>query len=171
MDQISTTEVKAPEAMSPMQQAIGAEQLKKFTQVLEKYKAGKVQTEQRILASENWWKLRNTIEEKKQTNIGADGGFKSVSGWLHNVIVSKHADAMESYPEPIILPRESDDRGEALILSAIIPCIMEQNKFEKTYSDAMWQKIKAGTGVYKIVWDASKLNGLGCLQSHVIRAC
>lgn len=161
MDQISTTEVKAPEAMSPVQQTIGAEQLKKFTQVLEKYKAGKVQTEQRILASENWWKLRNTMEEKKQTNIGADGGFKSVSGWLHNVIVSKHADAMESYPEPNILPREEDDKAEAKILSSIIPCILEQNKFEKTYSDAMWQKIKAGTGVYKIVWDASKLNGLG----------
>ena len=161
MDQISTTEVKAPEAMSPMQQAIGTEQLKKFTQVLEKYKAGKVQTEQRILASENWWKLRNTTEEKKQTNIGADGGFKSVSGWLHNVIVSKHADAMESYPEPNILPREEGDRAEAKILTSIIPCILEQNKFEKTYSDAMWQKIKAGTGVYKIVWDASKLNGLG----------
>ena len=161
MDQISTTEVKAPEALSPMPQTIGTEQLKKFTQVLEKYKAGKVQTEQRVLASENWWKLRNTMEEKKQTNIGADDGFKSVSGWLHNVIVSKHADAMESYPEPNILPREEGDRAEAKILTAIIPCIMEQNKFEKTYSDAMWQKIKAGTGVYKIVWDASKLNGLG----------
>ena len=161
MDQISTTEVKAPEAMSPMPQTIGTEQLKKFTQVLEKYRAGKVQTEQRVLASENWWKLRNTMEEKKQTNIGADDGFKSVSGWLHNVIVSKHADAMESYPEPNILPREEGDRAEAKILTAIIPCIMEQNKFEKTYSDAMWQKIKAGTGVYKIVWDASKLNGLG----------
>lgn len=161
MDQISTTDVKAAEAMSPMPQTIGPEQLKKFTQILEKYKSGKVQTEQRILASENWWKLRNTTEEKKQTNIGADGGFKSVSGWLHNVIVSKHADAMESYPEPNILPREEGDRAEAKILTAIIPCILEQNKFERVYSDAMWQKIKAGTGVYKIVWDAGKLNGLG----------
>ena len=68
---------------------------------------------------------------------------------------------MESYPEPNILPREEGDRAEAKILTSIIPCILEQNKFEKTYSDAMWQKIKAGTGVYKIVWDASKLNGLG----------
>ena len=138
MDQISTTEVRAPEAMSPARQLIGPEQLKKFTQILEKYKAGKVQTEQRVLASENWWKLRNGLEEKKKTNLGADGGFESVSGWLHNVIVSKHADAMESYPEPNILPREETDKGEAKILSAIIPCILEQNKFEKTYSDAMW---------------------------------
>ena len=154
-------EVKAAEAMSATVQPIGSEQVKKFTQVLEKYKAGKSRTEQRIVASENWWKLRNTTEEQKETNIGSDKGFKSVSGWLHNVIVSKHADAIEAYPEPNILPREPDDRGEAQKLSAIIPCILEQNQFEATYSDVMWQKLKTGTGAYKVVWDATKLGGLG----------
>ena len=149
------------QAMQPQAQAIGPEQLQRFMQILQKYKAGKNQTENRIVASENWWKLRNTQEEQKQTNVGKDGGFTSKSGWLHNVIVSKHADAMESYPEPNILPREQDDKGEAGILSAIIPCILEQNQFEETYSDAMWQKLKTGTGVYKVVWDSSKLNGLG----------
>lgn len=145
----------------PTAQAIGPEQLKVFTKTLEEYKTGKSRTEQRILASENWWKLRNSIEEEKGTNIGKDGGFKSVSGWLHNVIVSKHADAMEAYPEPNILPRESGDRGEAQKLSAIIPCILEQNSFEGTYSNVMWQKLKTGTGVYKIAWNTGKLNGLG----------
>lgn len=143
------------------QAVIGPEQIKKFTSVLEEYKAGKSRTEQRILSSENWWKLRNSTEEEKETEIGKDGGYKSVSGWLHNVIVSKHADAMEAYPEPNILPREEGDRGEARMLSAIIPCILEHNNFENTYSDVMWQKIKSGTGVYKIIWDKSKLNGLG----------
>lgn len=140
---------------------IGAEQLRRFTKILEEYKAGKSRTESRIRASENWWKLRNSMEEQKETAIGADGGFKSVSGWLHNVIVSKHADAMESYPEPNILPREAGDRQQAQMLSSILPCILEQNQFEKTYSDAMWQKCKTGTGAYKIIWDQSKLHGLG----------
>ena len=153
------TELTA-EAM-PTAQAIGPEQLKRFTLILQEYKAGKSRTEQRILQSENWWKLRNSIEEEKETGIGADGGFKSVSGWLHNVIVSKHADAMEAYPEPNILPRESGDRGEAQKLSAIVPCILEQNSFEGTYSNVMWQKLKTGTGVYKVAWDTGKLNGLG----------
>ena len=142
-------------------QPIGPEQLRKFTQILQKYKTGKSQTENRIVASENWWKLRNTTEEQKQTNVGKDGGFTSRSGWLHNVIVSKHADAMESYPEPNILPREEGDKAEATMLSAIVPCILEQNQFEETYSDAMWQKLKTGTGVYKVVWDSGKLHGLG----------
>lgn len=160
--EIKTKETAAPEAMNAAGvQPVGAEQLKKFTMVLQQYKAGKNHTESRILASENWWKLRNAVEEKKVTNIGSDRGFTSVSGWLHNVIVSKHADAMEAYPEPNILPREEADRGEAKKLSAIVPCILEQNQYEATYSDVMWQKLKTGTGVYKVVWDAGKLNGLG----------
>ena len=68
---------------------------------------------------------------------------------------------MKAYPEPNILPREQGDKGEAQMLSAIIPCILEQNNFESTYSNAMWQKLKTGTGCYKVVWDTSKLNGLG----------
>ena len=148
-------------APAPSQQVIGAEQLKAFTKTLEEYKAGKVQTELRILASENWWKLRNSIEEQKDSKTAGEDGFKAVSGWLHNVIVSKHADAMKSFPEPNILAREQGDKGEAMMLSAIIPCILEQNNFEATYSDVQWQKLKTGTGCYKVVWDKTKLNGLG----------
>ena len=155
-------QMPAPDAApAPMVQRIGAEQLLAFTKTLEEYKAGKVKTEQRILASENWWKLRNSTEEQSNSKAMADDGFKATSGWLHNVIVSKHADAMKAYPEPNILPREQDDKGEAAMLSAIIPCVLEQNNFEATYSDAMWQKLKTGTALYKVVWDKSKLNGLG----------
>jgi len=147
---------------------IGAEQLKQFTTVLRKYKAGREQTTARIVAAEQWWKLRNTAEERKKVDIGADGGFASVSAWLHNVIVSKHADAIESYPEPNILPREEGDKTEAKLLSAIIPCILEQNEFDSTYSDAMWSKIKFGTGCYKVVWDKSMLGGLGDIRVDAI---
>lgn len=144
----------------PEAQAIGPEQVRRLTETLQRYKAGKAATERRILSSEQWWKLRNSWEERDKTTM-ASHGFKSRSGWLHNVITSKHADAMESYPEPNILPREEGDRQEARMLSAIVPCVLEQNEFERTYSDAMWQKCKTGTGVYKVVWDPGKLNGLG----------
>ena len=163
IDKNTNTDLKAA-VIAP----IGSEQLKELTQILQKYKSGKTLTEQRIVASENWWKLRNTTEEQKTTNIGKDGGFKSVSGWLHNVIVSKHADAMEAYPEPNILPREEGDRGEARKLSAIVPCVLEQNKFDSSYDDAMWQKMKTGTGVYKVVWDKNKLGGLGDIHIECV---
>jgi hypothetical protein len=153
-------QVMPPEAMATKATPIGSEQLKELTQILQKYKAGKTVTEQRIIASENWWKMRNASEEQKVSDI-VKKGFVSKSGWLHNVIVSKHADAMEAYPEPNILPREEGDRGEARMLSAIIPCVLEQNNFEETYDDAMWRKMKSGTAVYKTVWDKNKLNGLG----------
>ena len=144
----------------PEAKAIGPEQVRRLTEILQRYKAGKKATESRILSSEQWWKLRNSWEERDKATM-ASPGFKSRSGWLHNVITSKHADAMESYPEPNILPREEGDRQEARMLSAIVPCVLEQNEFERTYSDAMWQKCKTGTGVYKTVWDPGKLNGLG----------
>lgn len=139
---------------------IGEQQLLDFSKILEEYDKGLKQTKSRIISSENWWKLRNDGEEEKQSEV-KDNGFKSKSGWLHNVLVSKHADAMEAYPEPNILPREEGDKAEAKMLTSIIPCIFEQNHFEKTYSDNMWQKVKFGTGVYKVVWDSGKLNGLG----------
>ena len=139
---------------------VGKEQLRQFMKHLQHYKAGKAGTERRILSSENWWKLRNTAEEHRE-GATREEGFASRSGWLHNVIVSKHADAVEAYPEPNILPREQGDIPQAKLLSAVIPCILEQNQFEQTYSDVMWQKLKTGTGVYKIAWDPTKLGGLG----------
>ena len=139
---------------------INAERLREFTAVLQKYKSGKASLERRVVAAENWWKLRNRFEERRH-GLSDDGGFKSESGWLHNVIVSKHADAMEAYPEPVILPREPGDKEEARLLSAILPCILEQNRFEHTYDLAMWQKLKTGTACYRVVWDSEKQGGLG----------
>lgn len=138
---------------------VDREYVQELTRILQKYKSGKASVERRTVAAENWWRLRNSAEERRSTE--GLKGFQAVSGWLHNVIVSKHADAMEAYPEPSILPREAGDKAEAAMLSKIIPVILEQNDFEKTYSDAMWQKLKTGTGIYKIFWDADKLNGLG----------
>lgn len=146
------------------QMKIGQEQVRAWVEILRSYHAGLGRTKSRIVASENWWKLRNTAEERKVSAIGTDGGFASSSGWLHNVIMSKHADAMEQFPEPVILPREQSDVPEARLLSKILPCVLEQNRFEEVYSDVMWQKMKYGTGVYKVVWDASLLRGLGDIR-------
>ena len=133
---------------------VDTETVREFTKLLRRYKAGKARTESRIIESENWWKLRNGSD-------GIGGDFYSRSGWLHNVIVSKHADAMDAFPEPVILPREVGDREQARMLSAILPCVLEHNHFEEVFSDVMWQKLKTGTGVYKVVWDPAALGGLG----------
>ena len=138
---------------------VDEKRLAEFTRILQKYKAGKASVERRAVAAENWWKLRNSAEERKSSE--GSGGFQAARGWLHNVIVSKHADAMDAYPEPNILPREPGDRQEAWVLQTILPVILEQNEFEKTYSECMWQKLKTGTGVYRVGWDPEKAGGLG----------
>ena len=142
--------------------AIGEEELRKLTLVLQRYKSAKKRTDMRITSAENWWRLRNAEEERGESNLlGAGQGFKSCSGWLHNVIASKHADAMEAYPAPVIRPREPGDRAEAERLNAVLPCVLEANRFEEVYDEVQSQKLKFGTGIYKIVWDRRALNGLG----------
>ena len=139
---------------------ITADQLRIWTETLSKYKAGKARLEDRVIAAERWWKLRNQYEEQKVTDA-VKMGFKSSSAWLHNVINSKHADYLEAYPSFNILPREAQDKVEAWALSKIIPVILKHNKFERTYDENGWQKLKTGCGVYKVYWDSGKLNGLG----------
>ena len=150
----------------PMERApvkIGKEQLQRWNRLLTDYKTKKSDVDSRVKAAEEGWKIRNTRQEYRDGKLtaGGPGDFHSKSGWLHNVIVSKHADAMDAFPEPNILPREPGDKEEAQRLSDIIPVVLEQNEFETTYSDVQWQRLKTGTGAYKITWDAGKLNGLG----------
>lgn len=134
------------------------ERLTKAWDTLLKYKAGKARLEARIIEDEQWWKIRHWewMQEK-----GAKNDMKTASAWLFNVIISKHADGIQSIPEANVLPREESDKQTAKTLSSIIPCVLEQNEFEEVYSDVLWQKLKGGTGAYGIFWDSSKLNGLG----------
>ena len=140
---------------------ITPEDIRRFNSILQSYKSAKAATDRRIEESERWWRLRNTGEEARDYATARGSGHHSASGWLHNVIVNKHAEAVEAYPEPHILPREENDTNEARMLSDILPCVLEQNRFEKTWSDVAWQKLKCGTGIYKVVWDSEKLRGLG----------
>ena len=143
----------------PAQLPVGEKETTEMMRQLMKYKNGKASIDSRVLAAERWWRLRNIVEEDKQGH--GKRGFRARSSWLHHVVTSKHADAMDAFPEPNVLPREPNDRAEAENLSRILPCILEQNDFESTYSGAWWSKLKFGTGVYKVTWDAEKLGGLG----------
>ena len=138
-------------------QVIGREQILAAQQTLQKYKEGKANLERRIVENEQWFKLRHwECMRKEKTNQ-----VEPSSGWLFNSIANKHADAMDNYPSPNVLPREEGDKGEAEMLSSIIPVILEQNDFEETYDNVWDYKLKAGTGIYGIFWDKEKMNGLG----------
>ena len=138
-------------------QPIGQEQLRQANLTLQKYKEGKANLEQRVIDNEEWYRLRHweCMRGKKKQQV------EPVSAWLLNAIANKHADAMDNYPAPNILPREKADVEEARRLSDIVPVVLEQTGYEGTYSEAWWDKLIGGTAIYGVFWDSGKLNGLG----------
>ena len=140
---------------------IGAEQVRQAAEVLRKYRLGKQNLDRRIIDNEQFWKLRHWEQMEKGGEGGNPQDVRPASGWLVNCILSKHADAMDSYPEPTVLPREPGDRKEAEVLSRVLPVILKNNRFKKAYSQAWWNKLKSGCAVYGVFWDGGKLHGLG----------
>lgn len=142
----------------PMARKVTEERLMQANKVLKKYRSAKSQYEQRLFEDEKWWRGHawDTMQERGNPNDP-----KRPTKWLVNVILGKHADLMDAYPEPVILPREEGDELEAKKLTSILPVILEQNDFETVYSGQAWEKSKHGTGAYAVYWDSGKLNGLG----------
>ncbi len=140
---------------------IGTEEIRKATEILRKYKQGKAQLERRIIDNEQFWKLRHWTQMEKEGEGGNPADPQPASGWLVNCILSKHADAMDCYPAPTVLPREPGDQDEAEMLSRILPVILKNNQFKRVYSSAWWYKLKSGCAAYGVFWDAEKLGGLG----------
>lgn len=136
---------------------IGREQVLAASQTLQRYKQGKANLEKKIVDNEQWYKLRHweCMRGDKDTDV------QPSSAWLFNCIANKHADAMDNFPAPNILPREEGDKAEAEMLTSIVPVILDQCDFEATYSDVWMYKLKTGTGVYGVFWNREKLNGLG----------
>ena len=137
------------------------QRLNEATQTLLRYQGAKSSVNDRVVKAQQWWKLKNWEQIREDRGVKGATTHPSNTGWLWNCIVGKHADAIDSYPEPVILPRMQDDEEEAQRLSKIVPVVMEMNEFEETYSDCAWQKMQEGTGVYGIFWNNKKLNGLG----------
>ena len=135
---------------------IDSEVLRRASETLRKYKEGKARLEQKIIANEEFWKLRqwNYMNDGK-------GDFKPASAWLWSCIQARYSDVMDSYPTCNLQPRQQDDKEEAIKLSAIVPIILEQNRYEEVYSDIAWYALKHGGCVQGIFWDGSKHNGLG----------
>ena len=136
---------------------IGTPQVREAMETLRRYRNGKAALERRIIENEEFWRMRHWahIPEKGTTAL------KTRSAWLVNVLLSKHADAMDAFPEPSCLPRAADDEAEAEALSAVIPVILSQNDFEQTWSDNWWKKLKAGVAFYGVFWDRAGCGGRG----------
>lgn len=134
---------------------IGKEEVRRASELLRKYRAGKANLEKKIVENEEWYKLRHWECMRSHSDV------EPTSGWLLNTILTKHAEAMDNFPSPNVLPREAGDEAEAKMLSSVLPVILEQSDFEKVYSDEVLYKLKTGCGVFGVFWDPDALMGLG----------
>ena len=144
------------EMQAKMKPVIGEKEVMKASEILRKYKEGKERLEQKIIANEQFWKMR----QWNYMNDGKDD-FKPATAWLHSCIESRYSDIMDSYPTCNFQPRQEDDKAEAKKLTSIVPIVFEHNRYEDTYSDIARYTLKQGGSVQGIFWDASKHNGLG----------
>ena len=163
MERETTVTEKKP-GMDGAPVKIGAAEVRAAAEVLRRYRLGKQNLDRRIIDNEQFWKMRHWEQMEKAGEGGNPGDPQPASGWLVNCILNKHADAMDCYPEPTVLPREPGDRREAEELSRILPVILKNNRFKKAYSQAWWNKLKSGCAVYGVFWDAGKLHGLGDIE-------
>lgn len=151
-----------PEGM----QRIGKEEIQKAAEILQRYKSAKANLEDRVVQDEKWFQLRHwEVIRKKYGPVDAP---EPASGWLFNAISNKHADAMDNYPEPNVLPREQSDEPSAKILSSVLPVILENNGFEQAYRAAWWEKLKHGAAIYGVFWDTQLENGMGDISIRLI---
>lgn len=150
-------------SMKPPEGVIGKSQLSRANDILQEYREGKRPVDMRVAEAEKWWMLKQweVYDQKAGGVAGNPNDRRTATAWLVNAIVGAQADAVEAYPEPVVLPREMNDEQQAKMLTTIMPVILTQNGFEDTYSSALWQKLKSGTAVYGTFWDKDKLNGLG----------
>ncbi len=144
--------------MTAAEEVIGTEEVAKAAQLLQQYKSGKAALDTRIVDNELWFRMRHW---KNYKNKMMEDKPTPASGWLFNSIANKHADAMDNYPEPNVLPRAADDEKTAKVLSKVLPVVLEQADYEQAYSDTWWRKLKQGTGVKGIFWDPTKRSGIG----------
>ena len=152
---------------TPVEQAqvIDKKTIEKAVDTLKKYKDGKRKLEDRIVEEERWWKLRHWEV------IGKDEGedrAQPTSAWMFNSLCNKHADIMDNYPEPNVLPRERGDEQSAKMLSSILPVIYERNNYEETYSDSAWYKLKHGVVAKGVFWNTELEEGLGDIDTQFI---
>lgn len=134
--------------------AITDEDIKKLYKVFQDYSKSKQVLNQRIKSAESWYKAQHWKELRKEEDEPA-------SAYLFNMIINKHADAMDNFPAPNVLPQEESDQETASMLSKIIPAILEKRNYEKTYSDGWWSKLKTGTSAFGVFWNSGIDNGMG----------
>lgn len=144
--------------------AIGREELDEAITRLKRYMQAKMMDDQRIVENEQWWKLMHWKFIRAKFGKKEKEPVEPTSAWLLNCLMNKHADAMDNYPQAIVLPREKGDQEVAKTMTSVLPLTLERCDYEQTYDRTWWYKLKSGTCVTGVFWQPSKDNGVGDIE-------
>lgn len=150
--------------------AIGREEIAKARSILNDYISSKKSYDVRYKNNFDTYNLLYTENDKPVKYRDDDGIMrnelipKRMGGQTLNVIMNKHADLMDNYPEPVLLPRARDDEETAKVLNSVMPCVLERSGFQKVYSEVNTDKLVGGTGAYAVIWNGKKDNGIGDVE-------
>lgn len=139
----------------------GKEQTEKAFDDLQAYVDSKKMIDLKATENQQWWRLRHWSVIGGETNEAQRAGIEVGSAWAVNALLNKHADIMDSFPKPNVLPREADDEEEAKLLTDIVPAILEQNDYEEVFRRSAWDFCIDGASIKGVFWDTSKHDGLG----------
>lgn len=139
----------------------GKDQTEKAFDDLQVYVDSKKMIDFKATENQQWWRLRHWSVIGGETNEAIKAGIEVGSAWAVNSLLNKHADIMDSFPKPNVLPREADDEEEAKLLTDIVPAILEQNDYEEVFRRAAWDFCIDGASIKGVFWDTSKHDGLG----------
>ena len=144
--------------------AITDKDVEEFTAVLKEYQQGKQLIDAKATANQEWWRMRHW----GQMQSSEADEEKATSAWLFNSIINKHADIMDNYPKPNILPRSPQMEKEAKRLSEIIPIIDDRNDYEKIYDSKAYDLLIDGGCVTTVIWDNSLNDGMGDIVTKIV---
>lgn len=150
---------------------IGEEEIMKARSIMQQYFNNKKLFDERFTQNFDTYNLLyNENNGQRQYYKDSDGELHEqmirhrIGGQTLNVILNKHADAMDNYPEPTFLPRSADDEVTAQQLNSVMPCVLDRNKFQKVYDECWTDKLVGGACCYGVSWDAQAENGLGDIR-------
>lgn len=161
---------KAEETAAGSGKAVGREEIAKARSILNDYISSKKSYDVRYKNNFDTYNLLYTENDKPVKYKDEDGVVRDVlipkrmGGQTLNVIMNKHADMMDNFPEPVFLPRARDDEETAKTLNSVVPCVLERNGFQRVYSEVNTDKLVGGTGAYAVIWNGKKDNGIGDIE-------
>lgn len=141
----------------------GNDDARLFQEKYKKYNQGKASIDNKATANQEWWRLRHWSVIAGETNEAhkVNPAREVGSAWTINSLLNKHADIMDSFPKPNVLPREADDVEEAKMLSEILPVVLEANDYEGVYRQMGWDFTIDGAAITGVFWDSTKNDGIG----------